>query len=233
MLNNKNTLNKKDFDKFINEEMIVKEHKQYFKLIEERLDYIISQICKYTHSTCHAYDFDINEMEIDELKGKDIYYENDFIVTNPLRLDKYDKNFPVKWLYTDFEDDLIKECLLYENQLLEKLKISEQKKIEKNTKYNNIKENIISKLTEEELMYITFISMNDVLTKKREAQKETEKKLAYDIKILQLSGFNVTDDYQAYSQECIRNKAEILDFYKWFEQNQDSYENKSTSPKLR
>lgn len=160
-------LNKDIGEQLLSGNIKYKDYKNCATQIYNRITYIIDEIAKTVGYTVHEWNYNNNsedpadtEFDVEEYSINTSLMIDSNIKDDQFR--KYYDNFPSKWLFEDFEHILLNEYQQFENkkiEILNKKKQEEEKtKIKNNLidrKIDEIRESIFSKLTLEEILYIS------------------------------------------------------------------------------
>lgn len=214
------------FKRFLADELTVKEVKFLNEEITNRFVYIIYKIGEMTSFKVDWFDYDNEggedspgEFDTDDY-AQYVSYVGKFFYDKGERFDYYDNSFPTVWFYTEFEDDLQQEVDDYfqKKQLAEKVK--QEKKQQKDDEIFKIKEKILSKLTDEEKLYIRFCSVSEISENKKIEASKSRKDIAKYIKEMKEKNVDVSGLYQSY-----RDKTKSpISFDKWIAKNKKKLE---------
>ena len=153
-------ITKAEFDKLYTDDISKKEYDAIISKIDERFQEICEVILPekyawYDYGNC---EYDTEEsggcFDIHEYKSTISIGGDDAFLPEPYLGDG--NCFPTRWLWEDFEDEFKTEV---ENSKLNRLKLKEAAKVKKQNLKNEMakfKQLIKSKLTKEELKYISF-----------------------------------------------------------------------------
>jgi len=221
-----NPIDESIFKKFLADELTVKEVKQLNEEMTNRFVYIVYKIGEMTSFNVDWFDYD-NEggeyapgtFNTDDY-AQNVGYTGKFIYEKGDRFSDYDNSFPTNWFYEEFETSLQKEVKDY----FHKKKIAEeekqQNKQKKEDQLSKIKEKILSKLTEEEKLYIRFCSPSEVSENKKIEASKSRKDVAKYIKEMKEKNVDVSGLYQSY-----RDKTKSpISFEKWIAKNKKKIE---------
>lgn len=200
-------LDKDEFEKYITGEMRTKDAKNYEKdQLVKRFYYIVHKIGQITGFKVDWFDYD-NEGGEDYPGSFDIdsYQENigftgHFIHDKNLkeRFEDYDTEFPTKWMTEDFEAQLKKEVKDFEKDLNQANATAHSQKLAKKAEADKFQASIRSKLTEEEMAYITFATLEQIEKNKQAQKNNKNKEVAKQVKSLQGKGIDITAEYESY-----------------------------------
>lgn len=219
-------INESIFSRFISDEMTVKEVKEFTEQLNNRFLYIIYKIGEITSFKVEWFDYDNEGGEYNPGKfdtddyAENVRYVGQFFYDKGERFCDYDNSFPTVWFYTEFEANLKKEVDTYlkNKKLAEKEK--EQKKKQKDNEILKIKEKILSKLTDEEKVYIRFCSESEITENKKIQVSKSKKEIAKFIKEMKEKNVDVSGLYQSY-----RDKTKLpISFEKWIAKNKKKLE---------
>jgi hypothetical protein len=115
---------KEEADKLFDDNISVWENKDLLKKADSRLEYVIETMATIIGRKFDWYDFD-NENSSDNgnpIRGyfspedyrTEVYFIGKDFATKNEDFHKYDRSFPTKWLWTNFEDELQKEVADFE-----------------------------------------------------------------------------------------------------------------------
>lgn len=133
--------------------------------IADRLNYVIRKIADITEYDLDWWDFDNLNEEAETNGFFDVDRHTDFvsvvIAGKPTRykdkvFDVYQEKVPFDFVWMNFEDIVTKQYKHFKDEIDAALKLEEEKKQKNNAKFLSIIESVKSKLSEEELSYITF-----------------------------------------------------------------------------
>ena len=110
------------------------------------------------------------------------------------------------------------------NDYFQKKQVAEKEKQEKKKQKNDeilkFQEKILSKLTEEEKLYIRFCTASEIAENKKIEVSKSKKDVAKFIKEMKEKNIDVSQLYQSY-----RNKTKVpISFEKWVEKNKKKLE---------
>lgn len=231
----KQPLNEKNFKKFLQDEMIVKEAKAFKDLVDKRFSYIVHKIAENNSTNVSWFDYDNSDggegvgfFNTDRY-NEYVFYTGEFESLSyiPVKsFTKYDNSFPTKWFYQNFELALKKEK---EDFLQEQKNQQEQAKLGKEKakiEFEKVKDSIKKKLTIEELNYISFLSMEEVKKNQdkhvKTISKDISKDIATFIKDMKQQGVDVSEMYQHYRM----GKKKPKNFYEWVMKNRQEIKSK-------
>jgi len=149
-------IEKEVMDQVFSGTLTVKEQNKILEKVSDRCDYIVRKAFEIQGLIVHWWDFD-NEGGKDGSSGyfDPEQYEEEFYITGDFGGHTSDciylNVFPTKWLWNDFEDELIKEIESQRKSILsEKIK-QKAKNVERKQKKDKLIESALSKLTSEEI----------------------------------------------------------------------------------
>ena len=167
-------LTQEQFNQLIDENTSRKTFKDLSSLATSRFDYIINKMASIIGFEVDWYDY--------ENEGGDEYspghfdpekYASEISFTGVFKkhknpeFDKYSLSFPTSWLYQDFENSLISEV----NQFIQKKELVKQQKQQDQQQLQHAvdttKQNILSKLSDDEKKFIFFNSPEAVQQNKQ------------------------------------------------------------------
>lgn len=164
-----NIIPKSVIDKIISGEATLKEFEEYKNKINARFCYIIQTISKIKNYEINWFDYDNLALD-DEINGffdPSRYKDNIYFVVqyyNKRTFDYknhnfnlYENSFPTSFLYSDFEDLVSSQYQKFKDDIDNSILKENQIKKEFNQNYNKMVEQIKTKLTKEELAYVTFV----------------------------------------------------------------------------
>lgn len=225
-------LDEQTFQKFLHDEITVKEAKAFKDLVDKRFSYIVHTIAKMQGESVDWFDYDnsdggegVGYFDTDSYKDN-VEYVGDFrdlpnkeYVKN--RFEKYENSFPTKWFYQNFETVLENEhakFLKKEKEKQTKEKLGKEKAKED---FEKIKDSIKKKLTFEELSYISFLSIDEVKKNQAKHVKIVEQEVAKFIKEMKQKGVDVSKMYQHYRI----GKKKPKNFNEWVVKNREGIKN--------
>lgn len=226
-------IDKDIFQKFISDEMKVRELKEFHDPLINRLVYIIHTIGKVTGFTVEWLDYGNNSQygnngsigyfDTDSYKVQ-VEYTGEFNHFNKEYFNKYDNKFPTRWFYENFEDELNQEQEDYLKEVennTKKIKNNLQQLEEKN---QTLRLQILAKLSVEELSILKFAKKEDIdkkntighnyLQKKDTKEKDLIKNFLKSMKQKKVS---LTELYKNYKE----NTENPLGFNDWILENMD------------
>lgn len=218
-------LNEIIFKNFLADELTVKEVKSLNVALADRFEYIIEKIAELTNRYVAWFDYDNVSHSDDYSRGffdtenykSHVGYVSEFLFENKQKYtyEKYDNVFPTKWFYQNFESVLeaeIEEFFKEEELKEEKKKSNKNKDQEELQKF---KESIIKKLTQEELAYISFLSIENVRENKKNTNKLISTEVSKFVKEMKENGVMVSTKYEEYR----KGKKKATDFESWVLKN--------------
>lgn len=150
-------INKEDFDKLYDEEITNKEYKRIINLIDIRVDEIVQKISKpyknysqvFYYYSNGEYDYDSGNFDPEEYKEniKINYYEG-------FCIKPFDGEFPTRWLYEDFEEEMQQIIKNHEEYKLSQMTQKQKKLLKNKEKKDTMIQSIKSKLNSEELKFL-------------------------------------------------------------------------------
>ena len=149
-------IEKEVMDKVFSGSLTVKEQNKILEKVHDRCDYIVRKAFEIQGISVVWYDFD-NEGGKDGSSGyfDPERYEKEFYITGEFDGNIYDSlygnAFPTKWLWSDFEDELIKEIEVQRKSIISKKIERKAKNAERKQKKDKLIESALSKLTPEEI----------------------------------------------------------------------------------
>ena len=167
-------LTQEQFNQLIDENTSRKTFKDLSSLATSRFDYIINKMASIIGFEVDWYDY--------ENEGRDEYspghfdpekYASEISFTGVFKkhknpeFDKYSFSFPTSWLFQDFENSLISEVnqFIQKKELVKQQKQQAQQQLQQNVDIT--KQNILSKLSDDEKKFIFFNSPEAVQQNKQ------------------------------------------------------------------
>lgn len=149
-------IDKDVMDQVFSGTLTVKEQNRILEKVHDRCDYIVRKAFEIQGISVNWYDFD-NEGGEDGSCGyfDPERYEKEFYITGDfnghMRDCLYSDAFPTKWLWNDFEDQLIKEIEANRKSIISKKIERKAKNAERKQQKEKLIESALSKLTKEEI----------------------------------------------------------------------------------
>ena len=231
------TLNKETFQRFLSDELTVKEVKELEPQIAKRFEYIVGKIGEETGRIIDWYDYDNQGGEYHPGTfdtndyNEQVGYTGEFSLvksnTKVVRYDQYDNIFPTAWFYTNFEVALKKEIEEFLSEQKHLTAIKEKGKMYAKEEMQKMRESIMKKLTTEELSYIAFVKLEDVRKNKANVTKSVFCEVSQFTKEMKRAGIPVSEQYAQYRE----NNKKAKDFESWVLKNMEKIR-KSTLIKL-
>lgn len=220
-------LNKQTFQRFLFDELTVKEVKELEPQIAKRFEYIVCKIGEETGRIVDWYDYDNQggeyhpgTFDTDDY-NEHVGYTGEFSLvksnTKVVRYDHYDHIFPTAWFYTNFEVVLKNEIEEFLSEQKHLTAIKEKGKMYAQEEMQKMRESIIKKLTTEELSYISFVNLEDVRKNKANVKKAVSCDVSQFIKEMKRAGVPVSEQYAQYRG----NKKKAKDFESWVLKNME------------
>lgn len=167
-------LTQEQFNQLIDENTSRKTFKDLSSLATSRFDYIINKMASIIGFEVDWYDY-ANEggdeyspghFDPDEYSSE-ISFTGVFKKHKNPEFDKYSLSFPTSWLYQDFENSLISEVnqFIQKKELVKQQKQQAQQQLQQNV--DTTKQNILSKLSDDEKKFIFFNSPEAVQQNKQ------------------------------------------------------------------
>ena len=159
----------------LDENTSVKTFKDLSSLASQRFNYIIQTMSNIVGRKVEWFDYD-NEGGNEYSPGyfdtilysSNISFVGEFKILKNPDFTKYDYSFPTSWLYQDFEQNLTDELNLFIDKKNLSLNIKKQKESQIKESIDQNKESVLSKLTEEEKMFIFFNSPEAIEENKKQ-----------------------------------------------------------------
>ncbi len=167
-------LTQEQFNQLIDENTSRKTFKDLSSLATSRFDYIINKMASIIGFEVDWYDYE-NEGGDEYSPGhfdpekyaSEIYFTGVFKKHKNPEFDKYSFSFPTSWLFQDFENSLISEVnqFIQKKELVKQQKQQAQQQLQQNVDIT--KQNILSKLSDDEKKFIFFNSPEAVQQNKQ------------------------------------------------------------------
>ena len=168
-------LTQEQFNQLIDQNTSRKTFKDLSSLVTCRFDYIINKMASIIGFEVDWYDY-ANEGGNDEYSlghfdpeayASKISFTGVFKKHKNPEFDKYSFSFPTSWLYQDFENSLVSEVnqFIQKKELVKQQKQQAQQQLQQNV--DTTKQNILSKLSDDEKKFIFFNSPEAVQQNKQ------------------------------------------------------------------
>ena len=167
-------LTQEQFNQLIDENTSRKTFKDLSSLVTCRFDYIINKMASIIGFEVDWYDYANeggNEPSLGhfdpEAYASKISFTGVFKKHKNPEFDKYNFSFPTSWLYQDFENSLVSEVnqFIQKKELVKQQKQQAQQQLQQNV--DTTKQNILSKLSDDEKKFIFFNSPEAVQQNKQ------------------------------------------------------------------
>lgn len=150
-------ITKEEFDMLSSDDLTVKHQKEILDKISSRMQYIVGSIHAASGGTLHWYDYDNCMGDRAGFFNVDAYPDNISLEGNfDFHHYPHGNSFPTRWLYSDFEAEL-SEMFITKQNMDKLIKDGKLKHLD------NMKVRIRAKLTQSELDYIKFKTIEEIL----------------------------------------------------------------------
>lgn len=209
-------IDKEQFEKFLNEDLSVKESRILLKKIDERFAYIVKEFMG-----AHGFKvdwFDYGNLDEDgfnehekgsfdiEANKEEISFFGGFIPENGNKMNIWDvdKKFPTSWLYSDFANEIQNIVEKTKQRLADEAKKLSDAKDElhkKKLEIDEAREKIVALLPKELLDFIVFVSPSELDMNRSRIKNEEKKSSAIIAKKLKQEGRDISKEYTQYKND--------------------------------